>query len=109
MSDMPDMSEEQTEQKPFLPSYRYRPLARFIFCIVGMFLAFGLMSVFESTKACPRELLKITFGAFITFLSGAFFFFGQYVWTMFIKGGWREEHKRYIAQLQPPRQPWDKD
>ena len=96
-------------EKPFLPSPRYLPLARFLFCIIGMFAIFGLISALEAVEPRPIGLLKIAFALYVTCLAGAFFFFGQYGWKMFVKGGWREEHRRYLAKFDRPKQPWEKD
>ena len=107
--DTPPVSEKPKQPKRFLLSPRYRPLVRFLFCIIGMFAAFGLLSELDSLQPKPRGLLKLTFIAYLAFFIGAICFFVQYAWTMFVKGGWREEHKRYMSQFEPPKQPWDKE
>jgi hypothetical protein len=98
--------EMNSEKKSFLPSPQYKPLANGFFAFLGGCLCLALIFLGNYLGGLFAILSLIGSLFFVIFLAIAVFNYVRFGYSMFVRGGWREENKRYMESLKT-KQPWD--
>ena len=81
-------------------------MAQAVFSILSGLFAFGILQLGLYLSPAYKWLYVVGYVLFAIAFISAFICFIRFMWSVFVKGGWRKEHNEHLKNLEP-KQPWE--
>ena len=70
--------------------------------LLGLF-AFGILQLGFYLGPAYKWLSVVGYVLFSIAFIATFIFFIRFMWSVFVKGGWRKEHDEYLKNIEPKK------